>query len=92
MRLHVFDHVRHSAVVLHSHVCLHVDVGLMAKGWSEVDALRLAVDHLGHLLGGIGRGRGRSLGRGRGSGRAGSSKGDGCSQQKENGLGDGNHV
>lgn len=82
--LHVLDHVRHSAVVLHSHVGLDVDVGFMTEGWDEVDALGLAVDHLGHFQWCMFVGRGRC--------GTGSSKGDSGSQQKEDGLGDGNHV
>lgn len=72
MSLHVLVQVVNSAVVLHFHVCLRLNVGCMAEGWvGELDALRLAVDHLGHLHRRIFRGRGRS--------RLGSSAGDGSS-------------
>jgi hypothetical protein len=68
----------------------------MAKGRDEVDALCLAVDDLGHLHGRVNRDRGggRLRGRLRGrlsSGRSGGGHGDG-SQQKEDGLGDGDHC
>jgi len=47
--LHVLDQKRQSAVVLDSHVFLHVDVWFVTEWGLQGDALVLAVDHLGHL-------------------------------------------
>ncbi len=99
MAAHVLVQVVHCVLALgldpHVHLC--GDVWGMVEGRLEFDALGLAVDHLGHLDGGVLRGRGRGgcrLHRGgcrlhrRGLGR---SAGDGCCHKEKKRLGDGNH-